>query len=106
MKLAPATRRLIVWSLAFIAFVAVVANVWLTLADKEASEALLTLAAGAVGGISGMAVPHTNEPDPPVVLEERVPSIAHPLAPPHPEGPYSWDDDESVDLSDEGNEDS
>jgi hypothetical protein len=57
--LTPYTRRLIVMALALIALVAIACEVALRLNDKESSEALLGLAAVAVGALGGMAVPHS-----------------------------------------------
>ena len=55
--LTPATRRTIVVVLGLVAVLCVAAQVVLALFDKAATEALMTLGAGAIGAIGGMAVP-------------------------------------------------
>ena len=59
--ISPSTRRLIVWCLATIAIVCVGAEVLLAMFGANASDALMAIAASAVGGIAGLAVP----PSPP-----------------------------------------
>ena len=56
-SITPPTRRLIIASLAFVALAAIVAEVILVLNDATSSEALLTVAATAVGGLAGLAIP-------------------------------------------------
>ena len=58
--LTPATRQTIVIVLAFVALGAMAAVVWLTLADKPASEAFLAIASACVGGIAGVAMPRSS----------------------------------------------
>ena len=53
----PGTRRLIIASLAVIALAAIIAEVILIATGSDASEALLTVAATAVGGLAGLAMP-------------------------------------------------
>ena len=55
--ISPFTRRLIVWILGTIAIFCIGAEVALAYLDKEGSDALMAIAAAAVGGISGMAQP-------------------------------------------------
>lgn len=55
--ISPGTRRLIVWCLATIAVVCVGAEVLLAMFSADASDALMAIAATAVGGIAGLAVP-------------------------------------------------
>lgn len=53
----PSTRRWIVAALATIALAALVAEIILAIVESSSSEALLTVAATAVGALGGMAVP-------------------------------------------------
>lgn len=53
----PTTRRWIIGCLTALAALAIVGEVILAALDYSTSEALLTVAATAVGGIAGMAVP-------------------------------------------------
>ena len=52
--LTPVTRRLVVAALALIAIVAIAAELWLSLADKTTSDALVAIAAASAGGIAGL----------------------------------------------------
>jgi len=56
----PRTRRLIIASLAAIALVAIIAEVLIVLLGKSSSEALLTVAATAVGALGGIALPGSD----------------------------------------------
>lgn len=58
--LSPKTRRTIIVALALIAVLAIVAEVVLRLADKPSSDALIAIAASAVGALGGMAMPNAN----------------------------------------------
>ena len=55
--LSPKTRRTIIIMLGLIALVAIIAEVTLRLADKQSSDALVAVAATAVGALGGMAMP-------------------------------------------------
>lgn len=56
-KLEPKTRRFIIWTLGWIATFCIAAEIWLATIGMQGSDALLTVAASAVGGIAGMAIP-------------------------------------------------
>jgi hypothetical protein len=51
----------IIWSLGVIAALCIAAETFLVWADRSTSESLLTLAATAVGGIAGLAVPTADK---------------------------------------------
>lgn len=53
----PQTRRAIIYSLGVVALAAIIAEVVIVLVGDTASEALLTVAATAVGGLAGIALP-------------------------------------------------
>ena len=53
----PKTRRLIIASLAVVALTAIVAEVLIILLGETSSDALLTVAATAVGALGGIALP-------------------------------------------------
>ena len=53
----PQTRRLIIFVLGGIAALAIIAEALLLILGETTSEALLTVAATAVGGVAGLAVP-------------------------------------------------
>ena len=78
-KLEPSTRRWIVVTLAAIAIIAIVAEVIVLLSGSATSEALLTIAATAVGGIAGMAVPQGDGPAVLAVRDEAEPEAAAPV---------------------------
>jgi hypothetical protein len=69
--LEPNTRRMIVIVLGIIAVASIVAEVILKLDGAGSSEALITLAATSIGGIAGMAVPHTTAPEKIVVTPDE-----------------------------------
>ena len=62
MKIQPNTRRVIVIALTAIALVAVISEVVLELSGRDASPSMLNLAAVAIGGLAGIALP-TGVPD-------------------------------------------
>lgn len=53
----PRTRRMIIVALAVIALASIVAEVLIVLLGQTSSDALLTIAATAVGGLAGIALP-------------------------------------------------
>ena len=76
MKVTPTTRRWVVAALAGIALASIVAEVLILWTGKSTSEALLTIAATAVGGLAGLAIPgEDSEPTPELALR------AEPTAP-------------------------
>ena len=55
--ISPRTRRIIVYVLGFIALACIVAEVVLATLGESTSDAIMTVAATAVGGIAGLAIP-------------------------------------------------
>ena len=60
-SLEPFTRRLIVFQLGTIAMTCILIEGWLAMIDSTGSDALMSICAGCVGAIAGMAVPHNGD---------------------------------------------
>ena len=61
--ISPATRRLIIACLFLTALVCILAEVWLAYLGQTTSDALMAIAASAVGAIGGMAAPQQSGPE-------------------------------------------
>ena len=53
----PFTRRIIIYVLGFLALACIIAEVVLAALGEQTSDAIMTVAATAVGGIAGLAIP-------------------------------------------------
>ena len=60
-RVLPSTRRWIITALTLVALACIAGEVVMALAGKPTSDAMLTVAATAVGGVAGLAVPGKDD---------------------------------------------
>lgn len=58
--ISPRTRRIIVWGLVWLATLCILTELSSVVFGHPTSDALMTLAATAVGGLAGLAIPDRN----------------------------------------------